>query len=693
MTETAIPKKTKGPGAVRTFFELIGSMRFAISLLVFICMASLLGTVLTQGEDPNTYINQFGPFWYAFLNKFSIWTVYNSWWFMTIMGFLIVSVSLCVIRNGPRMLRDAGSFKEYARASSLRAFPHRLTAETVLSCEQTVEASSRLLRRLGYGFRVRRDEDGIMLAAKKGSANRLGYICAHVAIVVICIGGLLDSGLPLRLVSWLGGKQPIVQNMRIADVPESGRLPLGNPSFRAAIQIPEGSQASDAVITQGRGALVQPLPFVIKLNKFIINYYPTGMPSRFASDVHVTDLRTGKQFDDTIEVNKPLKVDGETVFQSSFADGGSAVTLRGYSLQGGASQPFTVDGKVGADPLALSAAQMAGHDGYHLSIEELRPINVEDMSSGQPKPAQSLGHDINRVLGSADGLKTTQLRNVGPSVRFSLIDTAGQPHEFENYMLPIVLDGFPVFLAGVSDGDGAPFRYLRIPADDDNSLDDFMRLRAALQDPAMRAEAAQRFVADQAPAGVDRTALQQAAQRALDTFASGGLQAIAQLLQHADSSPQNMNRAVGLVVQLLGGALAELRNVELAHAGLPAVPTQGPDAARAAQWLRLATAALSDLTFYPAPVFFTLSNFHQVQASVFQISRSPGTPVVYVGCLLLLAGVFSLFYIRDRRIWIYVRPEAAGSHVMAAMTSQKRTLDFEREFERFQASLQQTLQS
>lgn len=38
-----------------------------------------------------------------------------------------------------------------------------------------------------------------LLAAKKGSSNRLGFIFAHLAIVVICIGGLLDSELPNRL--------------------------------------------------------------------------------------------------------------------------------------------------------------------------------------------------------------------------------------------------------------------------------------------------------------------------------------------------------------------------------------------------------------------------------------------------------------------------------------------------------------
>ena len=102
---------------------------------------------------------------------------------------------------------------------------------------------------------------------------------------------------------------------------------------------------------------------------------------------------------------------------------------------------------------------------------------------------------------------------------------------------------------------------------------------------------------------------------------------------------------------------------------------------------RLAVAALSDLAVYPAPVFLSLADFQHVQASVFQVSRTPGKKAVYLGSLLLVLGVFAMFYIRDRRVWVWIRPEGGGSGILAAMTSQKRTLDFNHEFERFKQAL------
>ncbi len=667
-------------------FELLGSMRFAVSLLMFICVASTIGTVLEQNRSSSQYIDQFGPFWFELFDKFSIWHIYNSWWFLLIMTFLVASTSVCLIRNAPKMLRDAVSFRDYVRASSLRAFPHRAGFDSTAAVPATTEAVRTLLKRLGYALREREDNGAVLLAAKKGSANRLGYILAHTAMIVICIGGLLDSELPIRLQVWLGGKRPLFENMLISQVPDSGRLSMHNPSFRSSMLVPEGGRANSAVVMVNDGALVQPIPFTLTLKKFNIDYYSTGMPSRFASEVEVQDPDTGKHFDATIEVNEPLRYKGVTVYQSSFDDGGSTVVLQGYPLHGTDAAPFKLAGTVGKTSETGADAPPSLHD-LRVDVTALRPINVEDLSGGTPKPATNFSQDVASVAGSAAGKKNENLRNVGPSVEFRLVDASGQAHEFRNYMLPVVLDGVPVFLTGVRNNASEPYRYVRLPVDDENGVGEFMRLRALLADPQARSEAARRFAEKNAPQGADRQPLQTAAERALQTFSEGGLQAVANFLQ-SNTQPGDMERAADIVVRLIGSSVAELRAIERERAGLAPVATSGADGERAAVWSRVAVGALSDLSLYPSPVFFTLADFKQVQASVFQVSRTPGKKAVYLGALLLILGVFSMFYIRDRRIWVWIAPAATGgSTVQAAMTSQRRTLDFQREFERFKQAL------
>jgi len=667
--------------SVSSLIDLLGSMRFAISLLVIICVASVIGTVLPQNMPVNTYIDQFGPFWFEVFSKFSIWSIYNSIWFLVIMTFLVISTSICLTRNAPKMIREMRSFRENVRGSSLRAFHHRVELDSPRNLESSNQAVLGWFKQNGYAVKTREEPQGMLIAAKKGSSNRLGYIFAHASIVIICVGGLLDSELPVRAQVWWFDKTPIVENMLIADVPPEGRLALSNPSFRANLLIPEGGTRANAVVNVGDAALVQPLPFEITLNKFIVEYYDNGTPSRFASEVEVKDPETGETFAQTIEVNKPLRYKGVTVYQSSFDDGGSRIDLLAYPLSGTQPGPFEFDKRVGE-----SVVLPVGNTGKEVRLEVtgLRPINVENLIDGEPQPRVLADH-VAAVTGSAAGRRDKNLTNIGPSVEYRLIDETGQATRFHNYMLPAELDGARVLLSGVALPGQQDFQYLRIPADESASAIEFMQLRAALADPVARTEAARRFALNNSPDEANRAALQESAQRALDTFAEGGLQALSRFLE-LNVPEAELPRAADVVIRLLGSTVTELRGISRERAGLPALD---PNDMSNVQWTQLAVGALSDLRFYPAPILFSMKSFDLVQASVFQISRTPGMLTVYIGCLLLVIGIFAMFYVRDRRIWVWLKraDQADGTHVLAAMTSQKRTLDFNREFDRFKQAL------
>lgn len=651
-------------------------MRFAVSLLMFICVASLIGTVLQQNDTSNAYLDRFGPFWFELFDIFSIWHVYNSWWFLLIMGFLVVSTSICLLRNTPKFVRDASSFREYVRGSSLRAFPNRVEGKVAAPLDQTQDGVQKLLRSMGYRYKIRQDGDAVMVAAKKGSANRLGYIFAHAAIVVICIGGLLDSELPVRVQIWLGDKAPIIENMLISNVPESGRLPLSNPSYKAHLLIPEGGQSSNALISADDGVLVQPLPFTIRLNRFLVDYYSTGMPSSFISEVLVTDRETGESFEQRIEVNEPLRYKGVTVYQSSLDDGGSRVQLTGYPLSGARTNPFTLDGTIGqSSELLVEGAQQRR---VNVDLTELRVINVENLAGdAEPQPRPLIDH-VASVTGSAIGANNEHLKNVGPSVHYRIIGADGQATEYTNYMLPIELDGTPVFLAGMRHSPADPFRYVRFPIDENRTVNEFMDLRAALEDPNLVRQAASRFAERNSSELVQQPTLEKAARGALESFSKAGFNGIIEAVPETEQE-----KVLAFAVPMIQLTLTELRDLMRSETGRPPIQHSGTEGQEAQNWIQLALLAFANLPDYPAPVFLTLSDFDHIQASVFQVTRSPGKITVYLGSLFLVIGVFSMFYIRDRRVWVWLRPGEQGTDVTAAMTSLRRNLDFNQEFDRF----------
>jgi cytochrome c biogenesis protein len=61
---------------------------------------------------------------------------------------------------------------------------------------------------------------------------------------------------------------------------------------------------------------------------------------------------------------------------------------------------------------------------------------------------------------------------------------------------------------------------------------------------------------------------------------------------------------------------------------------------------------------------------------------------VYLGSLLLVVGIFSMFYVRERRLWFWLKDAGqGGASVLMAMSTARRTFDFEKEFVRTRAQI------
>ena len=664
-------------GIARALFELLSSMRFAISLLTILSIASVVGTVVRQNEPFNAYLNQFGPFWFPVFEKLGLYSVYNAGWFLVILAFLVLSTSLCIVRQTAPMLREMRSFRERAREASLRSFAHRAILVPAVPEADTIERARAYLAHAGFASRVADNGEGTLLAARQGSAGRIGYFLAHGAIVLICVGGLLDGNLPLRLQVWLGDKHTTTGNQLIADIPESARLGTGNPSFRGDVFIPEGRTTSFAVLGLADGILLQELPFNVALDKFHIEHYENGMPKRFASDIRVTDRSSGKTTQHTIEVNRPLTVDGITLYQSSFEDGGSRLTIKARSLLPGRPGVLReIEGVVGE---SLAFADAGAGFAYTLEFTDFKAFNVEDMrgsEGGQGDDAPRGMDKLQRHLGSgAKGAEDRDMRNIGPSFTFKLRDPAGQAREFHNYMLPIEQGERWFLYTGLRDAQADAFRYMRIPLDERGSVDSWFAIRDRLLDPAQRDTLVGRFAARSFPAGrgqdAMREALAQSARQTLGLFAEKGYETLGGFIEKSVPEAER-GQAADVLVRILQGLAFEawtLHRETTGEAALELNPAR-------ATFLNDTIAAISDSHFYGAPAWLQLDAFEERHATVLQATRSPGMPLVYLGALLLVLGVFAMLYIRERRLFVLVKPNEA----LVAMSSNRRTLDVDETF-------------
>lgn len=670
-----MPKHRHSP--VQSLYELLSSMRFAISLLSVLAIASIIGTVLQQHKPYSDYEFEFGRFWFAAFGKLGLYDVYHAWWFIVILLFLVLSTSLCIYRNLPLMLREMRSFREHATETSLRHFAHK--AEWHVARPVSVALLTEYLARRGYRYKTNpRGEGRVLIAAKKGSYRRLGYIFAHLAIVVICLGGLIDGNIPLKVEEVLGIKAIENNNIPVNQVPEKSRLSSANLSFRGNVVIPEGQGVDFIFISQGSGYLVQELPFSIKLIKFFIKHYPTGQPRTFASTVEITDKATGRSFTHTITVNHPLIYRGVAIYQASFQDGGSHLTFQGWNLFSPEPKPFPFHGAVNQD-----AELSNGNMKYSVEFTDFRLFNVENLGGGSAAAAvakpQGFWSAVKGMFG--DGLdkeKSKDSHNIGPSVHFKLRNAQGQAVEYDNYLAPVQINGRSFFLSGERASPAQPFSYIRFPVDENQSIGGYMRLRAMLINSAKWHEIAERFarhaLQGQSIAPEMEKKFVSSTERVLQIFARGGYDTLARFIEKSVPA-KDREKAVRTYLKVLENAAFEAYQLSRAGAGLPPAKVDR----RSVQFVRDSLTAFSDSFFYGSPVYLQLTRFKQVQATGLQMTRSPGKNVVFSGSLLLVLGVFFMFYIRERRIWLLVKPD--GGDIFFAMSSNRKALDFEREFE------------
>jgi len=657
-------KQVTHRGFGRILLEFLGSMNLAITLLVAIAIASVIGTVLQQNQAYNDYLIKFGPFWFEVFNKLGLYDIYGTAWFWTILGFLLVSTSVCIYRNAPSMVRDIRQYRLNVQEKSLRNF-HNVREWTLDGPRQPLlDKAVTLLKLEGYRSRAKDHGDHLLLAAKKGTFNRLGYLLTHMSIVVICLGAALDANLGLRLQLLTGKKVIETRDITASQVPEKSFLGVENPEFRGSVYISEGGTSRIVFLGMKEGYLVQRLPFLIELKDFRIEHYLTGQPKSFESDLVIHDPDRKEPLAATISVNHPLVYKGYAIYQADFKDGGSKLKLRAWGINDGHSTDL--EGEVGQD---YKLTTPVGN--YTLELNDFRMFNIEDPPEGDTSGKKKI--------------------NYGPSYSYKLRDAQGQAKEYNTFMAPVQFDGRPFFLTGVRTDVGEPMRYLHIPADPNYKIDRFMQFRAALADQKrVRRIVETEMMNIASNVGVDAATRKKATESILigvQRFVTGGYDAVTAGVDSAD--PERKKHIQAMLNVLVSVFKAVYLDV-LKQEGV-AVNQQISDTD--VQFFDDSLNAMSAIQRYGSPVFLQLVDFKQIQASGLQISKKPWQNMVYLGCLMLIVGVFFMFYIHHKRVWLWMREQDGQVQLVFAGSGDRDMRGFKADFERLAERLEKLLKS
>jgi len=362
-----MPRMQTFPDILKSLWQRLGSMSLAIILLVVLAIASVIGTVLLQNQAQTDYLQQFGPLWYWVFRALGLFDMYHTWWFMGILGFLMVSLSSCLWRNVPKMLKEMRTRKVTVAEKSLQRFQYLHDWQSPVVAD-TAHIQQLFRKRLqGWEFK-QVEQDGVhYLRADKGRWNKWGYILVHTAILVVLLGG------------WIGSEY----------------------GFRGNMAVPEGSSESEISFLQGTQTGHLKMPFEVRCNSFSIDFFPTGAPKEFLSNLTIIDH--GKEvLTSDIIVNEPLYYKGVRIYQASFGDGGSQITFKMFHLDGS-----------GAITEAQTAVYKTWKDkktGLSIKVTDFKPYNVENMANpGEATDFQDLGPAVEYEL-RGPGLKPVKIK-------------------------------------------------------------------------------------------------------------------------------------------------------------------------------------------------------------------------------------------------------------------------------------------
>lgn len=277
----------------RRFLGVIANLKLAIILLLAIAVVSIAGTVIEQAETLSFYQENYpqSPALYGFLTwkvilAWGLNHVYSTWWYLSLLILFGASLTACTFTRQLPALKAARKWKYYQKPQQFE----KLALSAKLE-QGSIKSLIPLLNKQNY--QIWQQDNA--LYARKGIIGRIGPIVVHIGMLMVLAGGMwgIFTGFFAQEMIASG------DTFKIQNIIESGPF--------SASQIPDN--------------------WTVKVNRFWIDYTDNGDIEQFYSDLSVMSDRGEELKRSTIHVNKPLRYDGVTLYQTNWSIAAARVQL------------------------------------------------------------------------------------------------------------------------------------------------------------------------------------------------------------------------------------------------------------------------------------------------------------------------------------------------------------------------------
>lgn len=256
---------------MKKIIRFFSSIKLAIILLIVITLTTIIGTLIPQHRSPQEYFTQYGVFSHLFL-KLQLTKLYQSWWYIGLLIIFSLNILICTLSRIFSKFRKAFRPNLVLSKKAIQAAKINAGIKKFLPITETLEELTKELKERNYRLKKKKEDNRVHLLARKRILGMFGSDIVHFGLLIILAGGITSG--------------------------------LG--SFRTQINLTEGE--------------TKPIPrseFILRLDKFEIDYYPNGAIKDWKSTVTLIE-KGEKEISKTIEVNQPLIHEGFVFYQSSY---------------------------------------------------------------------------------------------------------------------------------------------------------------------------------------------------------------------------------------------------------------------------------------------------------------------------------------------------------------------------------------
>ncbi len=303
------------PSIPKRLYKTLANLRTGIVLLILVGIAAALGTIILQ--RPVTEADQltaaYSPRTLQLLDRLTLTDVFHSWWFLTLLTLLSLSIVFVSVDRFPN------AWRFYARPYR-KTDPHFRGATQVKvelpirNANDGINAAERAMKKLRWPVERIADGNEVSLYSERHRFSVMAVYLIHASLLLIFLGGIIDGVFGY-----------------------SGFLMLQKGQTGNVIETRKGDKKT--------------LPFSVKCYSAGQENYADGSPKKWWSNLAVVE--NGKEVNSKqIVVNDPLVYRGLRFYQASYGTTGTLDALKVVATpESGAgrevilpmSEPFDLD--------------------------------------------------------------------------------------------------------------------------------------------------------------------------------------------------------------------------------------------------------------------------------------------------------------------------------------------------------------